>query len=217
MATGDKLNRYKEMLIDLLPPGKLWDTKNQPELDRLLATTAIEFCRVDDRAEDALREIDPRATFELLEDWERLLGLPDECTPDGPSLDERREQILAKYTNVGGISAAFYEALILQLGFVATVTNPVPFEVGKSRVGDALTNDFEVPFLVGTNAVGDSLFNVGWLYYFNVDLPATAVTFFEVGNSTVGEPLADFSNPLIECTIRRLKPAHTGVTFTFSS
>lgn len=215
MAVGDKIQKYKQLLIDLLPKGRLWDTINQPELERLLEITATEFDRVDARAQDALFEVDPRQTIELLEDWERLLGLPDECTPDDADEVTRRDQIVQKYTNVGGISAAFYEYLIAQLGFEATVTNPLPFRVGKSVVGDALTNDFEDPFYVGSSTVGEPLLNIGWLFYFNVELPATAVTYFEVGNSTVGDPLRLFENPLIECTIRKLKPAHTGVTFTF--
>lgn len=183
------------------------------KLAQLLEALANEFCRVDDRVQDLIRESDPSQTIELLEDWERALGLPDECTPEAADEIERRTQLLQKLTNIGGISAEFYEFLILQLGFEATVTNPLPFRVGKSVVGDALTNDFEVPFTVGMT-VGEPLLNVGWLYYFNVEIPATAAEVFEVGD-TVGTPLREFSNPLIECTIRRLKPAHAGVTFTF--
>ncbi len=211
---GSKLQKYKQLLIDLLPLGRMWDVKNQPELAKLLEATAVEFCRVDDRSQAALREVDPRITLELLDDWERLLALPDECTPDDINDIERRTQILQKYTNVGGISATFYEFLTAQLGFPSTVTNFVPFQVGRARVGDPLSNDFSVPFTVGGSVVGEPLLNEGWMFYFNVEMPITAAEVFEVGD-TVGTPLREFSNSLIECTIRRLKPAHAGVTFTF--
>lgn len=213
MASGNNLERYKNLLENLFPSGRLWQFLDQPVLKSFLDLSATELCRVDDRVQDLLREADPRVTDELLEDWERLLGLPDECTPDDVTPDERRGAVVEKYTNVGGLSASFYEFVIQQLGFTATVTNWLPFRVGQSTVGDALSNDFDIPFTVGMT-VGEPLHNYGWLFYFNVELPASVVEVFTVGD-TVGTALRTFSNPLIECTIRKLKPAHAGVTFSF--
>lgn len=214
MPTAAKIAKYKQLIADLLPSGRLWDVINQPVLADLLASLAVELARADDRVNDALFEADPRQTVELLPDWERLLGLPDECSPENPTIEERRAQVLQRFTSVGGLSKTYYEFLTAQLGYPSTVTKPLPFRVGRSRVGDALTNDFDVPFTVGMR-VGDALRNVGWLFYFNVEVPVTAARVFTVGHSTVGEPLRDFSNELIECTIKKLKPAHAGVTFTF--
>lgn len=215
MPSASKIAKYKQLIVDLLPRGRLWDVLNQPLLSALLESLAVELARIDDRVGDALREADPRQSVELLEDWERLVGLPDECSPENPTIEERRAQVLQRLTSVGGLSAAYYEFLTAQLGYPSTVTKPLPFRVGRSRVGDALTNDFDVSFTVGMR-VGEALRNVGWLFYFNVEVPATAATVFRVGHSTVGEPLRDFSNELIECTIKKLKPAHAGVTFTFT-
>lgn len=214
MPTLAKITKYRQLIQDLLPRGHLWEVLSQPKLKALLESMAVELARVDDRGQDALLEVDPRTTTELISDWERLVGLPDECTPIGATLEERRQLVLRKYTSVGGLSAAYYEFLTEQLGYPSVVTDWRQFQVGRSRVGERLTNDFEEPFVVGMT-VGQSLFNVGWLFFFNVEMPATAIEVFEVGD-TVGLPLRDFSNPLIECTIKKLKPAHAGVTFTFS-
>lgn len=214
MASGPKLERYKELLRDLLPIGRLWaDKEPNGFFAKLFDAVSIELCRVDDRVGQALIEIDPSQADETLDDWERLLGLPDECSPDDLLPDERRQVVLEKYTNVGGLSANYYESVIENLGFTNEVKNWLPFQVGRSTVGDPLTNDFETPFTVGM-AVGQPLLNVGWMFYFNVELPASSVEVFEVGD-TVGTALRTFSNPLVECTIRKLKPAHTGVTFSF--
>lgn len=210
---GSKLQKYIDLLENLLPPGRLWQPRDQPLFSGVLGEMAEELCRVDDRVQDLLREADPRQTSELLEDWERLLGLPDECAPDDITLEERIGAVVEKYTNVGGLTASFYEFVIEQLGYTATVTNWLPFRVGQSTVGDPLSNDFDEPFTVGMT-VGEPLHNYGWLFYFNVELPASVVEVFTVGD-TVGTALRTFSNPLIECTIRKLKPAHAGVTFTF--
>lgn len=216
-STPEKLNRYKQLISNLLPKGRLWKVVQNSDsvFSKFIKASAEEFCRVDDRTKQMLLEVDPRTTFESVDQWEAALGIPDECTPEGQDLAERRTQIVQKLTNVGGISKTFYEFIIAQLGFTATVENRLNFIVGRARVGDALTNYFNRVFLVGQNTVGEQLKVVGWRYYFNVELPATSAQFFEVGLSTVGQPLVAFSNPLIECTIRKLKPAHSGVIFTF--
>lgn len=214
--SAEKIAKYKQLLVDLLPIGRVWDVLNQPTLAKLLSSLAVEFARVDDRVGDMLREADPRQTVELLEDWERLLGLPDECTPPNPTFDARRGQVVQKYTSVGGISGAYYSFLITQLGFpVNKVTKWRPFQVGRSVVGEPLTNDFDIPFVVGMT-VGNSLRLVGWLFYFNVQVPLVEDVRFEVGRSVVGERLRAYGNELVECTIKKLKPAHAGVTFTFT-
>jgi len=213
MAGGAKLERYKELWKKLWPRGKAWDFEEQPVLSKLLDSSSIEFCRVDDFIDFLLREADPRITSALLTDWERLLGLPDECTPDDLSLDERRNQIVQKYTNVGGLNKTFYEFIGQQLGFEIFVNDFTNFKAGFAVAGDPISNFFNEIFVAGSTA-GTFLTNVGWRFYFNVDMPITAAEVFEAGD-VAGSPLRLFSNPLIECTMLKLKPAHSAIFFTF--
>lgn len=214
MSGITKLERYKKLLINLLPPGRLWNPKRQPVFSKVLKSSAQELCRVDDRIKQMLIEVDPRTATdaEALDQWEGILGIPDECTPDGQTEAERQIQAKQKLTNIGGLSKTFYEFLTLQLGFETTVTNTVPFVAG-SRAGDRLTNFFSRHFVAGSLA-GDRLAEPGWRYFFEVELPISAATVFVAG-SLAGEPLRTFSNPLIECTIKKNKPAHAGVFFRF--
>ncbi len=212
-ATAGKLAQYKELLVNLLPKGRLWRPKDQPKFSALLDSTAQELCRVDDRFAQLIQEIDPRTASEALDRWETVLGLPDECTPSNQTLDERRNQILQKLTNIGGLSKTFYEFVGLQLGFTIVVENRLNFVAGRARAGDLLTNYFNRHFVAGTVA-GTPLAEIGWRFFFNVEMPITASEHFVAG-SLAGEPLRLFSNELIECTMRKLKPAHAGVFFTF--
>ena len=214
MSSISKLARYKQLLINFLPLGKLWKPSEQPVFSKVLESTSQELCRVDDRVKQMFIETDPRNTTdaESLDQWENVLGLPDECTPEDQTEADRQIQATQKLTNIGGISKTFYEFLNLQLGFVTTVTNILPFVAG-SKAGDKLTNFFNNHFVAGSPA-GMQIVEVGWRYYFNVELPITAATVFVAG-SKAGEPLRTFSNELIECTIKKLKPAHAGVIFTF--
>lgn len=213
---ASNLDKYKEHIKRLLPTGFAWD---QVRLHPLWEGIAGEFCRIGDRAKDLLREIDPNQTSELLEDWKATVGIPDECTPDDITLQETRDQIVQKLATEGSLSAKFFEDLALFYGFEITVTNWVPFQVGKSRVGDRLSNTTPPRdiFRVENNRVGDQLRTFGWVHYFNAELPLTANDPFRVETNRVEDRLVVYGNELLQCTIKKLKPAHSGVTFTFKA
>ena len=55
-----------------------------------------------------MRELDPRTTTELINRWERLCGLPDECIPAGTqTLRQRQQRLDAKVNPAGGINEDF--------------------------------------------------------------------------------------------------------------
>lgn len=67
---------YIRLLSALLPPGPAWSAS-----DPSIAGAAPSLTRVHQRADALMRELDPRTTTELINRWERLCGLPDECIP----------------------------------------------------------------------------------------------------------------------------------------
>ena len=200
------VEKYKALVRELLPTGWAWKVWKGSVFAKLLDALAEEPARIEERGFDFLQEMDPRTTFEMLDNWERLLGLPDECTPDGdPSLFERRVRILQKLTTGGGQSIAFFKLIAEQLGYdadIIDVQNFQDFRVGTARVGDRLTN--------GT-AANDG----GWAYTFLVSAPAELTRRFRVGQSTVGDRLVIIENETLECVIRKFAPAHVTVLFAF--
>mgnify|MGYP000979212013 FL=1 len=70
---------YLAMLQALLPRGAAWVREPDAVLTRLLAASAEELARLDSMAWRLLDETNPQTAIDSLEDWERLLGLPDEC------------------------------------------------------------------------------------------------------------------------------------------
>lgn len=211
--SGSKLEKYRTLLKQLLPKGRLWKPSEQPTFNNYLGAVAQELCRVDDRVKQMFIEVDPRTTTEAIDRWEEVLGLPDACTPDDLDLIGRRTQATQKLTNVGGLSKTFYEFIGNQFGFDIEVNNFRNFVVGRGRVGDPLTNYFNRHFTVG-DTVGTQLEEIGWRFYYGVNMPVSAAEHFVAG-SVVGTALRSFSNPLIECTMKKLKPAHAMPFFTF--
>lgn len=219
MAGSDsKIEKYRQLLVNLLPKGRLWQPQAQPIFNALLKSWAVEFCRVDDAWQRTLKDVDPRTTDDLLEDWERILALPDECSPENQTEAERIQQVVQKFTNVGGLSKEFFEFLTAQLGFPSEVDSRVEFQVGgvntaRGAAGDPISNYF-LEVMEAGDTIGQALRTPGWRAYFNVEIPADAVQTLDAGD-VIGQPLRVFTNELIQCTVRKLKPAHSAVTFTF--
>jgi uncharacterized protein YmfQ (DUF2313 family) len=133
------IDRYRELLLNHLPPGdgltKVLDSVVYDVCDRF----AVEFARLEERASEALVEFVPATCTELLDEWEEALGLPEECY-EPTTTDERRAAITASIVGTGGHSLADYSALAAALGYDApTFTTYAPFRMG-SRMGDRFTN-----------------------------------------------------------------------------
>lgn len=202
MATTGLGRKYQKLLRKLLPSGWAWQAKDESEseMSKLLSGLSEEFGNVEKRSQDLLKEIMPNTTIEMIDDWERLLGLPDECSPDGElTLQERRDRVLQVLTTRGGQNEEFYRTLASNFGFdidVISVSDQPPFRVGSGRVGDRLTNG-------------------SWRYAFIVQAPSDSVVRFRVGQSRVGEPLLKVTNDTLECLMQKYKPAHSIAIFSF--
>lgn len=207
---------YLAMLQQLLPRGAAWTREPEAVLTALLTAIADELSCVDARAATLLEETDPRFALELLEEWERTVGLPDECTGPLELLQDRRAAVVERLTNKGGSSPAYFEAMLAARGFPdARVTEYRAFEVGRSRVGEPMNNP-QKPFRVGSSRVGEALTNnTGWLFTWSVLAPDFSFRYFRVGESRVGEPLRTWGNTALECLVNELKPAHTNVVFFY--
>lgn len=108
--------KYGPLVLDLLPNGLAWD-REDPLLKKLCLAEAVELSRVDIRSKTLERELTPKETFELLEDWEKSYGLP-ECAAT-PTLALRRAALEAKLLQQAGHdhSMTWWTVLVDTLGF----------------------------------------------------------------------------------------------------
>ncbi|AMK09659.1 YmfQ family protein [Pseudodesulfovibrio indicus] len=187
--------QYRDQLMALAPRGAALPTDLDSVWCLLLLAMATELARADRRADDVLDELDPRTALELLSDWERVCGLPGQCSQASETIQERREALLLVLTAQGGQSVAYYEEIAAALGVAAVVEEFHPFLAG-SDTGDPLTND-------------------GWTHAWRMRGPDATVRYFEAGGAAAGEPLADWGNEAFECNMLRLAPAHTLLTFAY--
>ena len=70
---------YLAMLRGLMPRGAAWRGEAGTVLAAMLEASAEELVRLDGAARLLMDESNPRTAVDALADWERTLGLPDEC------------------------------------------------------------------------------------------------------------------------------------------
>lgn len=190
---------YAAQLSQLLPQGAAWPREAGTVLAELLGGLAQDPARLDAAMHALLAELDPSQALLLLGEWEAMCGLPDECSQPGETIAERRAAVVAKLTALGGQSPDYFaELATLLAGAPCTVREYRPFRAGRSAASDLLSG-------------GD------WVHTFAIHAPETPVRSFRAGQSAAGEPLRTWGNERLECTIRRLAPAHTIVKFYYGS
>jgi uncharacterized protein YmfQ (DUF2313 family) len=166
----------------------------------MLAAWCVELQRIQIEIENLIEEADPRTTKNLLLDYERLFGLPTECTANEErTIDERRNALHAQMISQGGQSRAYYITVAKAAGYDITIT--------EFRVATVLSS------------VSSPLYGELWPHTWQVNANGQTVIkdrVFSV-NSEVTEPLKQTTtnNVLLECLINRLKPAHTTVIFNY--
>jgi uncharacterized protein YmfQ (DUF2313 family) len=198
---GASMSRTREAitasLIRKVAPG--WGLgKRSGVLDAILNAIATALSDVEQGAEELMRETDPRSASALLTDFERCLG-PDPCGRDRGNLkvDQRRRLAHQRWTARGGQSIPYFIDLAARLGVAITVEEYWPSKAGGLRAGQRLRPE-------------------GSQFVWKVNIPGlVSVVNFKAGASRAGHSLGSFAVSSIECEIRRLKPAHTTVVFSY--
>jgi uncharacterized protein YmfQ (DUF2313 family) len=185
-ATADD---YGQVLHALRPQGPAI-----VKIDPVLEGLSEEFARAHNRLNDLLVESDPRTTYELLTDWERAAGLPDECCGSGATYEQRVTALINRILGAGTPTPQYFIDLAARAGYAITITLFDPFTV-ESEVIDPLDPE-EIVFVWQVNA------------------PEESVSYFSV-ESDVDTALASWGNEILECIMNKAKPAHTFVQFAY--
>lgn len=184
---------YAELLGLLLPP-KSYSLDGKQLKAELLAEGNC-LARAEIKSDEVLNGITPFFAVSLLSDWERVLAI---SVDSSMTIQQRRQQVLAKINATGGLSRKYFINLAKSLGYNITIDEPEPFRAGINRAGDRLW----VPEII-------------WVWIVNIDDAQVPVYRFRAGSSVAGERLMTFGQNLIENIFQDLKPAHTQVVFNY--
>lgn len=126
---------------------------------KLLHAFGEELERLELKLLEVLRSFTPALSDSLLEDWERMLGLPDECVPLSATVSQRQSVAQSRYAGNSfglfsdaegnvyqcGLSRQFYLDYAESFGSSITINelqDNSPFRVDTSRV-DQVNSDID--------------------------------------------------------------------------
>lgn len=196
------LDKFRSFMLELWPRGRAWNRESDSLFFDTSEGMAVELTRIDDRSKNLEKEADPRTTFELLKDWEKMLGIPDECSGLEGTIAERVAVVVRKLTSRGGntLSKPFLIALAATLGYTITIEEP-----GVNM------------FRCGVSRCGDRLYGALWRFWIQVVTDTFVLGVFRAGTNRAGDRLRTFENTELECVIEKAKPAHISVQFIYGS
>ncbi|KAB2772246.1 DUF2313 domain-containing protein [Brucella anthropi] len=183
-------------LIGKLPRGFALG-KRGGVLDAVLDSIAKVLVQAEADAEKLMDEIDPRTANALLPDFERVLG-PDPCGRDlgNQTIEQRQRRAHQRWIAKGGASIPYFVKMAASLGHTIEIEDFWPSNAGVLQAGQPLIAE-------------------GEQFTWRVKLQLISEWIFRAGVNQAGQPLGGFEISDIECELRRLKPAHTQLVFSY--
>lgn len=187
---------FADVILALLPRGLVWPRDPSSVMAQAVSCLSPTWARHTLSNNNLLIDAFPATAVGLLTEWEETLGLPDPCAGESPTLQGRQQQVVARLTNSGGQSIAFFVNYAQSLGYTVTVSEFAPFRCGQSRAGQP----------TGTQ---------DWFFTWQINAPLNTVTYFTAGQAAAGQALESWGNAVLQCELMSIKPAHTYLNFGY--
>jgi uncharacterized protein YmfQ (DUF2313 family) len=163
----------------------------------LLSGLAKEFARLHIRISTLVSEANPLTTYETIYAKYTEAGLPDNCSLTVAStVESMRQEILHRWTTVGGANVAFLTALLNASGYVFTLTEYLPFTMGQP--------------------INQAIASASWVYAINIHLTGVNETWYRANKSSAQDYLHTWQTNSVFCYINKIIPAHVTVNYTFN-
>ena len=168
LFTPLNLRRQARMLANHMPIGRVWSSvfEEDTNLGKLVKGLSVEFYRLQLQTENISNEFNLNKVNELIAEWEKSVGIPDTCFSSNNSLEIRRKQVLAKFSNYSGVQTdADFIRVAALFGYVIEIEHPGPantmtvkiISYPDSEVGFPL--EFPIPFTSGGTSLLQCIFN----------------------------------------------------------
>lgn len=181
-----------QSLANYMPGGELFRAKNidNSNLRKLLKALSYEFGRAEAKLKELVDQYYIPDTYNLINEWERALSIPDICfNPEGQTIELRRKYVIAKYALMNLTSTPDFIALADFFGFNIKILNGVEHD-----------NFFPFTFpIYFFGSIKEAKFTM-IVYFLDLDRPGNLfpltfpITFLDTAN-------------LILCLFEQLKPA----------
>jgi hypothetical protein len=163
-----------QQMADSLPVGRAWASKNIDDSNtrKLINSLSVAHNLTQQQVELLDDEFRINQTFDLLEDWERSVGIPDECLAASETIEQRRQAVIDRlrkmpivtleevenYVNalfpglnitlIPGVEYFTFE-YDFEISFLGDVSEKFILVVKVPVGGETFEYDFELPFIGG--------------------------------------------------------------------
>lgn len=130
---------YRKVLAAISPKGMALPTDPDSNWQHLLKAFGAAFADHDQDLAHTVEQWFPHTTVEFVPEWEKTLGLPDECDTieDGQTLEERQAAIIRKWQLQNAQTPAFFLKQAQEVGWPdAALIELLPPICGVAECGD---------------------------------------------------------------------------------
>ena len=119
------LSQYTESLAAYLPNDRLFEAKHKSgsNLRSLLEGIASEVCTARDFV--SAYDLYDTGSYDFLDEWERELGIPDDCFSGQGTNEERTLDLFLKHKMIGVQTVGDFQEIALLLGYDVLITNGI--------------------------------------------------------------------------------------------
>lgn len=186
-----------QLLAMYLPSGKMYEAKNKPDtvFYKLLFAVSKEFTRVQEKIYEVTMEYDINTTKELISEWEKWLGIPDDCFTNTVSLEQRRKQCKAKLGQMNLQTEGDYIQLAANFGYDIEILHGVDYAI------------FPMKFPILLGSIKEAKFTM-IVKFLNVNKPSNVfpITF----------PFVFQAPNIVECLFNHLKPTYVRIIYWYA-
>lgn len=187
---------FTALLLAQMPTGAAWPRDLDAVMPQVMAAMAPTYARLAARDLNLLTDAFPVAPVELLPEWEATLGLPDPCAGVSPTIQQRQQQVNARFIAGGGQSVPYFINVAAALGYPITIT-----EFAPSRFGTGFGQPFGGP---------------AWAFVWQINAPTFVIEPFLFGRDGFGEPFTRWGSTVLQCEMQRLAPAETTIIYDYT-
>lgn len=189
-----------ETLAAFLPDGKMFRAKyiNESNLNKLLLGFGAELLRVHQTIDELGCNYLINSSSLFIDEWEQMVGIPDDCFPGTGTLTERTQHVLVKLASLNVIVEQDWINLAAILGF-------------KIRINFG-TQCGTFP-LIFPACLFDTAQEARFTMIITIDETPAEVFPFDVNGFPI--TLSDSVSNILTCVFEKIKPADTDLIFRF--
>lgn len=117
-------SQQADTIATQLPNDRLFEAKSikDTKLRKLLLGLGVELMRAEGKMNEIIEQYSLLTGEQLIEEWEKTVGIPDDCFDIASTIEQRRNNVLIKLAKMSASTEEGFINLALLFGFNITIT-----------------------------------------------------------------------------------------------